>query len=243
MTFSTRTAGQGATLIAVVALLAIAVGAIRVPDVAAAADPLGFWIHLALPLCIFLETTILAGFLIHGELVLMVSGAAAAQGHASLAVLIALAGAAAVAGDAFGLHLGHTLGRPFLERHGRRLGLVRVEAFLLRHGRKALFLGRFTGLLRSTMAFVVGSTGMTFRSLLPISAASALVWTSTFLAIGYAVAESFESTGQTATRIVSAAIAAAIAVFAIRALARRRAGAPPSTASRGDRPAEGARRA
>jgi membrane protein DedA with SNARE-associated domain len=91
----------------------------------------------------------------------------------------------------------------------------------VRHGRKALFLGRFTGFLRSTMPFVVGTTGMPVRRLVPVSAASALLWTGTFTVIGYAVAESFADAGQTATRITSAAIVAAIAAFVIQARVRR----------------------
>jgi membrane protein DedA with SNARE-associated domain len=73
-----------------------------------------------------------------------------------------------VAGDVVSLRLGRSLGRPFLERRG--LGperLARVDGFFARHGRKALFLGRFTGFLRSTMPFVVGSAGMSVRRLRP----------------------------------------------------------------------------
>ena len=100
---------------------------------------------------VFLETTVLLGFFIHGELVLMLSGVAAARGDASLVALIVLAWAAAVAGDVVGVLLGRRLGRPFIERHGRRVRLgperlARVDGFFERHGRKALFLGRFTGL-------------------------------------------------------------------------------------------------
>ena len=154
----------------------------------------------------------------------MVSGMAASRGDASLVVLVLLAWAGAVAGDVVGLRLGRAVGRPFLERHARRFQLARVDGFIARHGRKAIFLARFTGFLRSTMPFVVGSAGMTVRRLLPVSAVSALVWTSTFTVVGYVVAESFASAGQTVTQITSAAIVAAITAFALHArLARSRA--------------------
>ena len=108
--------------------------------------------------------------------------------------------AAAVAGDLVSLLLGRRLGRPFLERHGARVGLgaarlARVDGFFERHGGKALFLGRFTGFLRSTMPFVAGSSGVTPRRLLPYSVTSALVWTATFTVLGYAFAESFSGAG------------------------------------------------
>jgi membrane protein DedA with SNARE-associated domain len=73
------------------------------------------------------------------------------------------------------------------------------------------------------MAFVVGSAGISLRRLVPVSAASALVWTGTFTVIGYAVGESFESAGQVATRITSAAIVVAIAAFVIQARLSSRA--------------------
>ena len=98
----------------------------------------------------FLETTVLLGFVIHGELALLLGGVAAERGDASLLAMIALVCTAAVAGDLVSLLIGRRLGRPFLERHGARVGLgvarlARVDAFFDRHGGKALFLGRFTG--------------------------------------------------------------------------------------------------
>jgi membrane protein DedA with SNARE-associated domain len=153
---------------------------------------------------LFLETTALAGFLIHGELALLAGGVAAERGDASLALLIGLTWGAAVAGDSLSLLLGRRLGRPFLDRHAARFGrerLARVDAFFARHGGKALFLGRFTGFTRSVLPFVAGSSGLRLRRLLPYSAASGLVWTGTFIVLGYAFSESFEDAGETATRV------------------------------------------
>ena len=145
-----------------------------------------------------------------------------------------------MAGDVVGVLLGRRLGRPFIERHGRRVRLgperlARVDGFFERHGRKALFLGRFTGFLRSTMPFVVGSAGMAVRRLVPVSAASALVWTGTFTVIGYAVAESFASAGQVATRVTSAAIVLVTAAFVLQSRLRvSRQPAPGATTRDGD---------
>ena len=181
-----RVVSSALAIIAASLALAILIGAIEVPNVAdavaEATSPLGAWVYLAVAAFVFLETTVLLGFLIHGELLLMLGGAAAARGDATLAAMIALTWAAAVAGDMVSLLLGRRLGRPFLERHGARVRLgaaqlARVDGFFARHGPKALFLGRFTGFLRSTMPFVVGSSGVRLRRLVPFSAASGLVWT------------------------------------------------------------------
>ena len=210
---------------------AVALGALAVPDLAGAMSDatrsLGAWVYVAVAGLVFLETTALLGFVIHGELALLVGGVAAERGDASLLAMIALVCAAAVAGDLVSLLLGRRLGRPFLERHGGRVGLgaarlARVDSFFERHGGKALFLGRFTGFLRATMPFVAGSSGVAPRRLLPYSAASALVWVATFTVLGYVFSESFAGAGETATRVGLAGVLLAITAFVVRARWTRR---------------------
>ena len=204
---------------------AMAVGAVAVPDLAGAlsdaTDSLGAWIYPAVVALIFLETTAFVGFVIHGELVLLVGGVAAERGDASLLLLVALATTAAVAGDVASFLLARRLGRPFIELHGPRIRigadrLARIDGFFARHGGKAVFLGRFTGFLRATMPFVAGSSGMGLRRLIPFSAVSALVWTSAFTLIGYAFSESVASSGDTATRVALVTVVLATAAFMIR---------------------------
>ena len=220
----------GATA-AVALAAAIAAGVVAVPDLSGALSDatrsLGGWIYLAVAALVFLETTALLGFMIHGELALLLGGVAAERGDASLLAMIALVCAAAVAGDMASLLLGRRLGRPFLARHGARIGLgparlARVDAFFARHGGKALFLGRFTGFLRATMPFVAGSSGVAPARLLPFSAASALVWTVSFTLVGYAFSDSFTDAGNTAMRVTLVAVLLTAAAFAIRARHTRR---------------------
>jgi membrane protein DedA with SNARE-associated domain len=189
--------------------VAVAAGIVAVPDLAGsvsgATESLGGWIYLAVVVLVFLETSALVGFVIHGELALLVAGVAAEHGDASLPVIIALAWGAAVAGDVVSLLLGRRLGRGFLERHGPRVRLgepqlTRIDDFFARHGRKAVVLGRWTGFLRATLPFVAGSSGMPLRRLLPASAISAFLWTVTFIVLGYVFSESFRSAGEAATR-------------------------------------------
>jgi membrane protein DedA with SNARE-associated domain len=204
--------------------VAIATGAIAVPDLgqpfADALDSLGAWVYLILPAVVFVETTVMLGFVIHGELALVVGGVAAERGHVSLVALIVVTWAAAVAGDSLSLLLGRRLGRPFLERHGARFGahperLEGVERFFARRGGAALFVGRFTGFTRSVLPFVAGSSGLTLRRLLPWSIASGLVWTALFIGLGYAFAESFIDTGETATRVTLVAVLLVIVAYAV----------------------------
>ncbi len=231
-----------AATVAIALAGAIAVGALAVPDLAGAlADAtrsLGGWIYLAVAALVFLETSVLLGFMIHGELALLLGGVAAERGDASLSAMIALVCAAAVAGDLVSLLLGRRLGRPILERHGVRMGLgparlARVDAFFERHGGKALFLGRFTGFLRATMPFVAGSSGLVLRRLLPYSVASAFVWTVTFTVLGYAFSDSFRSAGDTATRVGLVGILLATTALVVRSRWTRRDDEQVASAARG----------
>lgn len=227
----TRLAPAGLAAVALGLAVAVAAGAVAVPDAAGAlsdaADSLGAWLYLAVAAIVFVETTVLAGFMIHGELALLVGGVAAERGDASLLALVALVWAAAVAGDSVSLLLGRRLGRPFLERHGARAGLgeerlARVDAFFTRHGGKAIFLGRFTGFTRSVLPFVAGSSGLALRRLLPISVASGLVWTATFTTLGYAFSDSFADAGETASRVTLVAVLLAAVLLTATTRLRRR---------------------
>jgi membrane-associated protein len=225
-----RFAPAGLAVAGVGLAVAIAVGVVAVPDMAGsisgATESLGGWIYLAVVALVFFETTALVGFVIHGELALLVAGVAAERGDVSLPVIICLAWAAAVAGDVVSLFLGRRLGRGFLERHGPRLRLgppqlTRIDGFFARHGRKAVLLGRFTGFLRATVPFVAGSSGMPLRRLLPASALSAFLWTGTFILVGYVFSESFTSAGETVTRWALVLILVTGAGFVVRSRVTR----------------------
>jgi membrane protein DedA with SNARE-associated domain len=237
---TTRLAPAGLAIAAIGLAAAIAAGAIAVPDLAGAlsdaTESLGGWIYVAVAALIFLETTALAGFLVHGELVLLVGGVAAERGDATLVLVWLPAAGAAVAGDVVSFLGGRRLGRPFIERHGRRVRLdadrlARVDGFFTRHGGKAVVLGRFTGFLRATLPFVAGSSGVALRRLLPFSVASALAWTALFTGLGYAFSESIESAGDTATRVALIVVVLGTAGFVLRARRQRRR-RPPVSAPR-----------
>ncbi len=226
MHLASRLVPAGLALAGIGLAVAIATGAIGVPDLSGFLDDatrsLGGWIYLAVGGLIFLETTVLAGFLIHGELALLVGGVAAERGDASLVAVIALAAAAAVAGDVVSFLMGRRLGRPFLERH--RIGaahLARVDGFFARHGGKAVILGRFTGLLRATLPFVAGGSGMELRRLVPFSVCSAIAWTTLFCVIGYAFSGSVTGAGETATRVSFIVVLLVSAAFVVRSRVTR----------------------
>jgi membrane protein DedA with SNARE-associated domain len=231
--FTARLVPAGLAIAGLGLAVAMAAGAIAVPDLAGtfsdATDSLGGWIYPAIAALIFLETSALIGFVIHGELVLLFGGVAAERGDASPVVVIAIAASAAIAGDLVSFALGRRLGRPFIETHGARFRfgaerLAKLDGFFARHGGKTIVLGRFTGYARATLPLAAGSSGMALRRFLPFSAAGALAWTALYVLLGYAFSESVTSAGDTATRVALAVILTAVAGYWLRSRWARRTG-------------------
>jgi membrane protein DedA with SNARE-associated domain len=211
-----------------VALLVV-LGAVPLPDLNGAledaAGTLGGWAYPAVAGFAFLETGAFVGLAVPGETAVVVGGVVAARGEVELAPLIALVWFAAAGGDLVSFIAGRRLGRPFLSRHGPRLGLgperlERVERFYDRHGGKAVLVGRFAGLVRAVSPFLAGASGLTLRRFVGWSATGALLWATTFTLVGYGFSESFAESGDTAARLALGAAALVTLVYAAVSLVR-----------------------
>lgn len=123
-----------------------------------------------------------AGLLLPGETALITAGVLAGNGHLQIAAVIAVAAAAAVAGDNVGFAGGRYGGRRLLAsprvpfaRH-RALWLDRGDAFFARHGGKAVALGRFVIGVRVVVAWVAGINGMPWRAFAVWNLAGGVAW-------------------------------------------------------------------
>lgn len=151
---------------------------------------LGTWTYLLVGVLCFLESGAGIGLLVPGETAIIVGGVVAGQGEIDIVVLIAIAWATAVAGDFTSFLIGRKLGRAFLLKHGPRVKITesrieQVEAFYDKHGGKAVFLGRFVGLVRAVSPFVAGSSGMPARRFLPYDILAAGIMVTAFSLLGY----------------------------------------------------------
>jgi undecaprenyl-diphosphatase len=151
---------------------------------------LGSWTYLLVGALCFLESGAGIGLLVPGETAIIVGGVVAGQGEINIVLLIAIAWATAVAGDLTSFWIGRRLGRQFLVKHGPRFKIdepkiEQVEAFYDKHGGKAVFLGRFVGLVRAVSPFVAGSSGMPLRRFLPYDVLAAGIMVSAFSLLGY----------------------------------------------------------
>src|SRR5256884_7671570 len=152
-----------------------------------------FVTHHGLPLLFAVVMSESFGIPLPGETALIAFGVLAAQGHYSIASVIAIATAGAIVGDNFGYWLiGRVGGRALFRRWGwlnqySDRVLPRAESLMARHGGKAVFFGRFVSILRYTVAWIAGLSRMEWWRFLFWNAAGGIAWaTAVGLAAYYA---------------------------------------------------------
>jgi membrane protein DedA with SNARE-associated domain len=144
-----------------------------------------FLTHHGLPLLFAAVLIESFGIPLPGETALIAFGVLASQGHYSIASVIALAAAGAIVGDNLGYWLIGRIGGRALFRRWHWLNqysdrvLPRAEALMDRHGGKTVFFGRFVSILRYTVAWVAGLSGMRWWRFLFWNAAGGIVWATT----------------------------------------------------------------
>jgi membrane protein DedA with SNARE-associated domain/membrane-associated phospholipid phosphatase len=185
----------------VVGLLVYGSGLVKFPDIKKlvedAGNALGQWTYVVVGVMAFFETGAFVGLIAPGETFLIFGGVVAGQGTISLVALIAIVWTCAVLGDLASFYAGRRLGRSFLVRHGPKVSITEerlrsVEAFFDRHGGKAIFLGRFVGLVRAVNPFLAGSSGMPLKRFLPYDIVGAGAWATMLLVLGYVFWQSFD---------------------------------------------------
>lgn len=130
------------------------------------------------------------GIPLPGETILVTAGALAALGHLSLWVVIAIAAAGAVLGDAGGYWIGRRGGLALVRRYGKvfhfdEQKLTRVRRFFVRHGAKTVFLGRFIAILRTWTAVLAGTAQMPYATFAFYNVMGGVTWAAAFGTLGY----------------------------------------------------------
>jgi len=132
------------------------------------------WGYIIVGTLALLEASAMIGLLVPGEAALLVGGFLASQQRADLKVMMVVAAVGAIFGDSVGYEIGKHLG-PSLRRS--RLGQwvgeerwARAEDYLAHHGGRAVFFGRFIGVLRAMVPTIAGLSRMPYRTFLPWNA-------------------------------------------------------------------------
>lgn len=184
----------------------------------------------------FVECSLFVGFVFPGETALLLGGVlasgalpgGAADGRVSVGLLCLLASLGAVLGDSVGYAVGRRYGDAVQHsRLGRVVGEPRwrvAEAFLRRRGGPAVFLGRFTALLRALVPSAAGMSGLPFRTFLLWNAVGGLLWANGAVLLGYAAGASYERVSAIIGRgalVLTGVVVVAVVVLHLR---RRRGG-------------------
>jgi len=193
------------------------------------------WAGPVLGLIVFLESLLIVGAFVPATPVLVVAGGLIAAGRMDPLPVIAFCVAGAVLGDAISFFVGRRLGaralrHPALRPHRR--AIARTRLYSRRFGVLTVYVGRFFGPLRAFVPTVVGMLKMRNRHFQAANIASAVVWVLAVLAPGYFAAkglaelELLSEADPLTLAIISAGLAAALAVVTVQTLALIRRGRP-----------------
>jgi membrane protein DedA with SNARE-associated domain len=189
-------------------------------------NAVGSWLYLIAGGLAFAEAAILVGFVLPGEIALLVAGYFCRYGPLDVRVMAVVAVVCAIAGDSVGFEFGRHFGPPVRRsRVGSWIGEARwsaVDAFLRKHGGKAVFLGRLTALLRALMPSMAGMSGMRYRTFLVWNAAGGLLWGAGCVVLGYAFASALNTVSSYLTWLPLAILAVAVGGYLYIHLRKRR---------------------
>src|SRR5262245_47701589 len=162
----------------------------------AAASLASPWAYVVLGLLAAAESAAFVGLAIPGETAMLLGGFLAYQGRVSLPLMMVAGAIGAIVGDSTGYEIGRVFGEPLKRsRLGRRVGEERWakgEAYLRAKGGRAVFLGRFVGLLRALVPALAGMSRMPYRTFLPWNVAGGIIWAPGFVFLGYLAGRSYQ---------------------------------------------------
>jgi membrane-associated protein len=168
----------------------------------------------------FLEASIFLGFVFPGETALVFGGVLASRGQVSLLAMVLLAILGAVAGDGIGYAVGRRYGTSLqLSRLGQVVGAARwqiTEDFLQRRGGPAVFLGRFTALLRALVPGAAGMARLSYPTFAIWNLLGGSAWASACVLGGWAVGDVVGKYLSDAGYVVVGLVIAALVVVLIR---------------------------
>lgn len=182
-------------------------------------------IYAVVAAVVFAEAALFFGFVFPGETAIVVAGVLASQHRVSLPILLIVIAAAAIVGDSMGYEIGRRfgdrlLGTRALRKHRSKLGSA--HDLLRRRGALAVFIGRFTALLRAIMPALAGSARMPYGRFLVFNALGGIAWGVGFTVGGYLAGTAFEQVAQWAGRVLAVIVGAIVAVAVCVWWVRRR---------------------
>jgi len=151
----------------------------------------------------FLESSF---FPFPSELVLPPAGYLASQGKMELWIVVLLGIVGSVLGALFNYWISFRLGRPFILRFGKYVGLTaraydRAEEAFRRHGEISTFIGRLIPGLRQYISLPAGLARMPIPRFVLFTGLGAGIWASVLALVGYVIGNNQEAIGHSLHRI------------------------------------------
>ncbi len=189
--------------------------------------PVALGLVFALPL---LEASAFVGFVVPGEIGVLLGGVLANQHKLSLTAVLILAIAGAIIGDSIGYEVGRRYGERLLAKVPDRLldedKLHRAEESVRRLGGKAVFVGRFTTAARVLVPGLAGMARIPYGRFLAFNVAGGALWAAAFVVLGYLVGSQYKLVERNATLVglgLLVVVAAALLLRRRRNRGRRKA--------------------
>jgi membrane-associated protein len=177
------------------------------------------WIaYLVIAALVFGETAVFVGFVLPGEISVVLGGVLASRGHLSLPLLIVIVVAAAIAGPIVGYEIGRRMGDRLFQARGLgkvQGGVHRARQFLRERGGVAVLAGRFVAIVRALMPAAAGAAGVRYRSFTLHNILGGVIWGVGYSLLGYLAGSAYA----VVARRVGTGLAIAIAVLIVSVVA------------------------
>ncbi|HYB85642.1 MAG TPA: DedA family protein [Streptosporangiaceae bacterium] len=177
----------------------------------------GLVAYLVVAALVFGETALFFGFVLPGEIAVVLGGVLASRGRVSLPLLMLVVVAAAIIGPLVGYEVGRRMGgRVIGSRFLRRVSgtMEKGASALNSRGAIAVLVGRFTAVLRALMPALAGTARMPYRTFVLYNAVGGVIWGIGYCLLGYLAGSAYAAV----ERQVGAGFAIAIAALVVAAL-------------------------
>lgn len=149
----------------------------------------GQLVYFLIFIVIFCETGLVFLPFLPGDSLIFAVGAFAATGKLNVWILYVILTLAAILGDTVNYEIGKHFGRRIIEYKKIRLikedHIKQADAFIEKHGGQAVFLARFTPIIRTIVPFIVGMGKYKYEKFIKANALGGILWVALFLGLGY----------------------------------------------------------
>jgi membrane-associated protein len=175
-----------------------------------------------------LEASVFLGFLVPGEIAVVIGGYLAFNHTVSFAAVLAAAILGAVIGDSIGYSVGKRWGDLLLTRLPKRFvkpeHIDQGKELINRLGGRAVFAGRFAAALRAIVPGLCGVSRLPYRKFLLWNVLGGAVWATGFTLLGYAAGNAWHRVEHAASLVSWVFLGLVVVAVAVMVIIKKRKG-------------------